>query len=221
MTGKRIRVIPENDAPVEAVVCVVDRSGSMSCDDFPPSRLAAALNAVVALMDAKRAIDIRDRVAVVAFNEAAQVVADFDTHRLTAIEQAQALTATGSTNIHAGLELALRLLEQENKRQPGMTLRIVLLSDGGHNTGPHPKGLVPRLRRLGVIVDTVAIGTPRKSDYDEALLRELAQESGGEFAVVKEVEALIRKYRDLAQKKRRMQALAASGGHMARIRRIR
>lgn len=188
--------------PVEMVVCLVDRSGSMNCDDFPPSRLRAACEAVKAMMDAKRAIDPRDKVAVVAFNTSAQRVAEFSEHRFTALERTEQLTPTGSTNIHSGLVLSLESLTAEGKHIPHTQRRIALLSDGGHNTGPHPTEILGRIKAAGAIVDTVAIGTPGKSEYDEELLRRLAAETGGEFAIISNVADLIEKYRRLAQKKR-------------------
>jgi Ca-activated chloride channel family protein len=198
-----------NPGPVEAVVCVVDRSGSMGQFDFPPTRLGAAMQAVIALMDAKHAIDIRDRVALVAFNIQSQTVANFQTHRSDALIRMQSLRADGSTNIHDGLALALDLLGAETKSHLDIVQRIVLLSDGAHNTGSHPEQLLPRLRSQKVIVDTVAIGTSAGGEYDEALLRRLAKESGGEFTLVRDVETLIQKYRKLAAKKRMMPAVGS------------
>lgn len=79
----------------------------------------------------------------------------------------------GGTNITAGLQIALDLLEAaENNQQEGvMYLRpvVICFTDGCHNTGPHPREVANQLKQKADLV-TVAFG----SDADEALLRELA-----------------------------------------------
>jgi Ca-activated chloride channel homolog len=197
-----IKQTHSSDDPVEFVVCVVDQSGSMNYSDFHPTRLKAAIQAVNTMMDQKKAIDHRDKVAVVGFNNGCRCVSGFDDDRYIAKEKTEQLRPDGSTNIFSGLSLAIKLLHDifhgRYKRQD----RIVLLSDGGHNTGPNPLSIIPTIRDTGVIVDAIAIGTPGKSDYNEKLLREISNETGGTFCVITNLDDLIKKYRQLAQKKR-------------------
>ena len=114
-------------------------------------------------------------VAVVSFSGSAQVV-----HGLTKATELDGKVKplsvglfSGGTNITAGLQTALDLLEAaENSPQEGVLyLRSVVIcfSDGCHNTGPHPRDVADKLKQKADLV-TVAFG----SDADEAMLRELA-----------------------------------------------
>lgn len=79
----------------------------------------------------------------------------------------------GDTNITAGLEDALSILEAAEKRnQDGVVyLRpvVIVSTDGGHNEGPDPRPVADRLKQIADIV-TVAFGT----DADEGLMCALA-----------------------------------------------
>lgn len=73
----------------------------------------------------------------------------------------------GATNITAGLEKGLKLLEstQESSLRP----IILLFTDGEHNTGKAPHKIAEKLKQVADVV-TVAFG----DDADEKLLKELA-----------------------------------------------
>lgn len=76
-----------------------------------------------------------------------------------------------ATNINAGLELALKMLQEETK-EPGISyLRPVVLifTDGCHNSGPSPETVANDLKVIADLV-TIAFGT----DADETLMRSLA-----------------------------------------------
>jgi uncharacterized protein YegL len=114
-------------------------------------------------------------VAIVSFSSSAQLV-----HDLTKATELDGKVAplspglfNGGTNITAGLQVALDLLEAAENNQPeGVTyLRpvVICFTDGCHNTGPHPHDVANQLKQKADLV-TVAFG----SDADEALLRELA-----------------------------------------------
>jgi len=79
----------------------------------------------------------------------------------------------GSTNITAGLEDALSILEKAKKQNyENLTyLRPVgiIFTDGCHNKGPEPHKIANRLKSIADLV-TVAFG----SDADEGLMRSLA-----------------------------------------------
>ncbi len=182
---------------VELSVLSMDKTGSMAQADFPPSRLASAQDAAVAFIRRKRILDGRDRTAVVAFDTDAMLASAFGRHPHEAQGDVQRLSASGRTNVTAGLRKSLELLLAEAKRTPGATLRCVLLTDGGHNTGTEPlsDGVVESMRRAGVIVDTVAIG------HGEALLKEIAKRTGGTFVHCSDFRSLLQQYERLAAKK--------------------
>ena len=186
-------------AGVEITVPVIDKTGSMSATDFPPTRLECAKEAALEFIRRKRLLDVRDRTAVVAFEREARLVSVFGRHPYEAQGDVLGLAASGGTNITAGLRLALELILGEAKGQREPTLRCILLSDGQHNTGPSPvdDGVLNRMRKTGVIVDTVAIGPS-----GEHLLRAIAAQTGGTFARCRDFPALLARYRGLAAKKR-------------------
>lgn len=127
---------PDDSAVGEFVALVVDGSRSMDESDFLPSRFTAPKQAVAMYMDAKRAIDPRDKVAIVAFSGRAETVADLGADRASALERlARISTRWDGTNIYAGLNNALLLHGKTVKDHPEATRRIVLLSDGAQNRG--------------------------------------------------------------------------------------
>jgi hypothetical protein len=78
--------------------------------------------------------------------------------------------------------------------------RIVLLSDGEHNTGPSPVAVASRLQRAGVVIDCIGIAGSRDS-VDEDLLKEIASRNPDgsiRYCFIGDSGALVRKYQDLA-----------------------
>ena len=59
---------------IETLILLLDNSGSMESDDWPPSRMAGAVKASEALVDVKVRQYPHDRVGVVAFSGSAQTV---------------------------------------------------------------------------------------------------------------------------------------------------
>lgn len=189
---------PTNKSVIEVTGLVLDKTGSMSETDYPPSRLAAAKEAALAFIKRKPVIDGRDRTAVIGFDEDTYLVSPFGRHPVEARNDLAPVAPAGNTCITAGLRMAFDLVRLEGKRFPGATLRCLLLSDGEHNRGPGPleDGIVSDLQRAGVIVDCVAIG-----GAGEKLLREVAARTGGEYVRCQDVKELIRRYDELAAKK--------------------
>jgi Mg-chelatase subunit ChlD len=183
---------------IEVSAVVFDKTGSMSGTDLSPTRLEAAKEAALAFIRRKRILDGRDRTAVIAFNESARLCSAFGRHPHEAQGDVRTLTADGGTNITAGLQAALEAVTAEGKRLPSPTLRCVLLTDGEHNSGRSPidDGVVDRMKRAGVIVDCVAIG-----GAGDALLKEIAKRTGGQFVRCVDFASLLRHYEDLAAKR--------------------
>lgn len=183
---------------VEITSVNIDRTASMKKSDFSPTRLAAAQEAAIEFVKRKRVLDARDINTIIAFNTAAQVISPFGRHPWEAMNDIKSLTADGNTNITAGLKLSLDAIMKEAKRLPQATRRIILLTDGEHNTGASPQddGVLAALCKNGVIVDCVLIG-----DTGKRLLRDIAAQTGGEFVRVNDFQSLLDHYRQLALKK--------------------
>jgi len=105
------------------VVLVIDRSGSMSGNKMSNTKLAAK-----EFVDKLLLTDGATRIAVVSFNANAQVVSQFTDYSGKAGLQTniEGITATGGTNIQAGIHQAQILLEASQATNKVM----VLLGDG-------------------------------------------------------------------------------------------
>ena len=66
---------------------------------------------------------------------------------------------------------------------------MILLSDGFQNSGViSPKAAVKQAQKKQIIIYTIGLG--KKGDYDEALLQQIAKDSGGKFFKAKDAQEL-------------------------------
>jgi Ca-activated chloride channel homolog len=150
---------------------VLDRSGSMYGDKLEAARAAAALLV--------RRLAQTDVVSVVAYDDQVQTVA----LPATGVEQAdlprriEQIECGGSTNLSGGW-LRGRELVAQNRLERGVN-RVILLTDGLANVGISDPlrltGLAAQGKRDGVTTTTIGFG----EDYDERLLRGMADAGGG------------------------------------------
>ncbi|THF71460.1 VWA domain-containing protein [Deinococcus sp. Arct2-2] len=161
---------------------VLDRSGSMSGHPLEMARQAAKT--------AIRALQPQDRLSVVIFDNtvemliAPQLVTDSEVLCRTV----EGIAAGGMTALHAGWVEGATLTAQH--LNPEALNRVLLLSDGQANVGEtqpdriaqHVRGLTQR----GVSTSTVGLGR----DYQEDLLRAMADAGDGNFEHIEDAEAL-------------------------------
>lgn len=101
-----------------------------------------------------------------------QSTIDVKTQAKSAIDS---LTSRGTTSIGGGLQ---RGQEQLSTRgQANHPWAIVLLSDGLENTAPYVRDVLPAIRASKTTVHTVGLG----SDADEALMLDIAAQTGGTY----------------------------------------
>ncbi len=158
---------------------VLDRSGSMAA----LSKLARAKEAAALLVRRSGAEDV---VSVVAYDDEVRTVAA----RVTGAGREELLTrigeldAGGTTNLSGGW-LRGRELVAEGIADGGVN-RVLLLTDGLANAGITDPGqlrdLVASAAAAGVSTTTIGFG----ADYDEALLRLLAEAGGGSTYYIEE-----------------------------------
>ena len=148
---------------------VLDRSGSMHGEKLAAARDAAAFRV--------RRLAPEDRVTVVVYDDHVHTVADERTPRAAVGHLIQQIETGGSTNLSGGW-LRGRELVAAQRQERGMN-RVMLLTDGQANLGiTNPQqltGLCAEASRSGVTTTTVGFG----ADYDEALLRAMADAGGG------------------------------------------
>lgn len=160
--------------PVDMLV-IVDRSGSMSGE-----KIAFAQEALRQLVGRLKP---DDRLGLVAYDSTAEVLMPLDYATSDARrrwhEIIADLTVRGNTNLSAGLDLGLGMLDAH--RRPNRPARVLLLSDGLANEGDSSvEGLTRRARRAVTgeyVLSTMGIG----SDFDENLLTRLAGAGTGAF----------------------------------------
>lgn len=172
----------------DAVMLVIDSSGSMRADDIKPSRIEAAQAAAHAFIDAQPR---QVRLGIVSAAGSAAVV-QAPTDDRNALHQAvDALALQRGTALGSGIVIALAALLpgagldvpaliEDPQGRPGATAApgqaatrtpkvepgsntataIVLLSDGQSNFGPAVIKMAELAASLGVRVFTVGVGTP-------------------------------------------------------------
>ena len=150
----------------EDCVLIFDRSGSMSLNDYLPTRLLAAFDAGLEFVDAKRAARLSDLISIILFDDTATVACEdvtLDEAVIILNDLKAANPIGGGTDINSGLVAA----EQHFRRAaPNYKKRIVLLTDG-HGGNPVRTG--QRLREAGVWLQTVGVAGAPGSVAEEDL----------------------------------------------------
>jgi len=111
-----------------ALMMLVDSSASMRTND----RMSVTKGIIAALMD-----DLylrRDKLGIITFRHtAADIILPLSSNLRGATESIEKLRVGGRTPLAAGLELGIRLLLQEKRKNPGALPAILVFSDGRPN----------------------------------------------------------------------------------------
>ena len=164
--------------PNANLVFLVDVSGSMQSAD-KLGLVKQSLHLLVSQMGAD------DRIALVVYAGAAGVVLESTSaDKKSKIRQAiDSLSAGGSTNGGAGIELAYRIAE-ENKIEDGIN-RVIIASDGDLNVGitsiEDLKELIIRKRENDIALTSLGFGT---GNYNYSLMEQLADVGNGNAAYI-------------------------------------
>lgn len=166
------------DLPPSNLVFLVDVSGSMQSDD----KLGLVKKALKMLAKGSRA---EDKISLVVYAGASGVVLEpTAANNRVKIEQAlDSLTAGGSTNGGAGIELAYKMAEQAFIK--GGINRVILATDGDFNVGTvsreHLVDMVERKRKTGISFSALGFGT---GNYNEHLMEQLADKGNGNYGYI-------------------------------------
>jgi hypothetical protein len=169
------------------LVCVIDVSGSMNSG----GKIEMVKHSLSFIVDN---LCGKDRISLVIFDDRAQrlcplTVCD-EAGRSSLQSTISTIQTNGSTNIEFGLRLGLKVLQ--DRRIVNNLSALFLLSDGQDTCGNDP---LTRCRSTltagqrqggGVLVHTFGFGR----DHDSALMSALAEEGGGGFQYVEQLEGI-------------------------------
>lgn len=165
---------------------VLDTSGSMMGD--PIERVKEAAREIVGTLRDD------DHLSVVTFHSGVDVVLantevdDVDMDELR--EAIDAIEASGTTQLAPGLATGIQQIAAWNGEGNELR-RIVLLGDGVPNS---PTAVLPQAARAAQMhtpITTLGLGL----EYDEVLMGQIAQTSGGTFTYVEEADAVLAVFR--------------------------
>ena len=158
--------------PDAALTFVIDVSGSMG----DPGKLDLVKDALNTLVDTLRPTD---SVAIVTFNTKATVVAPMTSavYRVGLHNKIDALKAGGNTNLQAGLVTGYRVARDGFR--PGITNRVIILSDGLPNTGSTSSSTIVAQVRAEADKQITLLGVGVGRDYGDTFMEQLADHADG------------------------------------------
>jgi Ca-activated chloride channel family protein len=176
------------------IVLALDVSGSMLAEDLKPNRIDAAREVAMTFVDARPA----DRIGLVVFSgESFTQVPVTPDHAMlrTQIAELRSGMLRDGTAIGSGLATAVDRL----RTVPGESRIVILLTDGVNNAGNiDPMTALAIAKTYRVRVYTIGVGTNGQAPFpintpfgpsrtmvpveiDEALLKRIANETGGKY----------------------------------------
>ena len=175
------------------IALVVDISSSMLAEDFQPqNRIEVAKEKVKRFVVGRKS----DRVGLVAFSGEALTQVPLTTDYpvvLTAIDNLQVGQLEDGTAIGTAIATAANRL----RTAPGRSRVMVLLTDGENNRGAiDPRTAAQAAGTFGIRIYAIGVGSEgmayenRPVKIDEALLTEIATNTGGRYFRAKDAQAL-------------------------------
>ncbi len=167
--------VPRDEA---TIILALDVSGSMAAEDVDPDRMAAAKQAASSFINR---LPERFRIAVVSFNDVANVLAQPTTDRSSTLDALASLEAEGGTAMGQALIQSIELVQDDRERialpipsdspSPNATQSpapderervsaVLLLSDGYNTTGVSPISAATQASEVDIPVYSIALGTP-------------------------------------------------------------
>lgn len=175
-----------NGKGIDIVLCF-DVSGSMTLQDFQPSRIEAAKEVAMQFVQERKG----DRIGIVVFSSISFTLCPITTDYSMVLNSIQNIRVGYleelGTAIGSGLATSVDRLQYSNAKSKV----VILLTDGASNTGQIPPEMATQMAKtFGIKVYTIALGTNRGAngmpdtsdlDYNPDLLRTIAQQTGGQF----------------------------------------
>ncbi len=208
------------------LICILDRSGSMGIEDYPPTRLLAGIRAIEAALDEKIKYRPQDKIGIVAFSEKSRCICPFTdvADRQKIVQSLKNLHPLSTTDFVKGLNTARKMFEEEvgirrqvpsllrklllmpseagmpKQRTTTLKLHAALISDGAHTEKSDPILAAEKLREIGVVLECIGIGGSPK-DVDEECLKAMAStgpDGKPRYRFIGDTHALIQDFRRMA-----------------------
>jgi Ca-activated chloride channel family protein len=176
--GIQARRMDDQKVPPRNIVFLIDVSGSMESPDKLP-----LLKSGLAML--ARNLRKEDRISMVVYAGASGLVlpSTSGAQQGRVLEALSQLSAGGSTNGAAGIELAYAEA-QKNFIQGGVN-RVILATDGDFNVGPSSEGELVRIieekRKSGVFLTVLGFGT---GNLQDSRMEQLADKGNGNYAYI-------------------------------------
>ncbi|MGI8950133.1 MAG: vWA domain-containing protein [Chitinophagaceae bacterium] len=197
---------------IDIILCF-DISGSMTEKDFDPDRLEASKQVAAQFVENRPG----DRIGIVIFSNISFTLCPITTDHNAVLSQIQGIESgeleEEGTAIGSGLATSVDRLRSSKSK----TKIIILLTDGVDFGGTISPDIAKEMAKLyGIKVYTIGVGsekevtdvtnTPfgpmtetRKLEFNERLLRDLAQSTGGQYFHATDKEALQKIYASINQ----------------------
>ena len=160
---------------------VLDRSGSMGDSMGGETKMQGAKEAATGVVNV---LFPQDRVSIISFSDTATTNIDLTSDFSAVKTKINQLSADGYTSFGAGLKSAL---DQFNAHgNPDHIPAILFMSDGKHNTAPHPEAYVTECKSRGIPIFTVGFATS-ESQVDVTKLKSMSDATGGEYLFVSDI----------------------------------
>ena len=171
-----LEMTPRQQKESVALMLVVDASGSMANYIGPDQKLQLALEGVRASI---RALDVEDRVGVIAFAAKIKMDEPPTTEHEEILHKMGQLRPGSGTKMYPALERAYERLQAADAKQK----HILLLSDGKSEGDFIP--LAQQIAADKITLSTIAIG-----DADRELMKAIAETGGGGYRDVRNISEL-------------------------------
>lgn len=192
--------------PQAGIMLAIDISRSMRTTDISPNRFEAAREAIRSFVGA---LPAGARVGLVTFGGYASLAVPLTDDHEHLLKEVDVLSMIRGTAIGDGLLESLSALPDLESREatgedPQQLATIILLSDGRNRNGTNPLDALTEVKAQQVTVHTVGVGSDAAnnfdgmSGFDEATLRQIADETGGQYIFVDSAEKLQDVYRNLS-----------------------
>jgi len=195
------------------VVLVIDVSGSMQAEDYPPNRLESAKSSAETLLDS---LQPKDNAGIVTFETGASTAAYLSPYKDKVIEKLRAISPRdGKTAIGDGLSLGIDMATSVPNKQKV----VILLSDGVSNAGVITPGeAIAFAKSNDIQVYTIGLGSENRvilgydffgraqyAELDETTLKAIAENTGGKYFKSIDSETLENIYKNISKDIKREQ----------------